>query len=56
MKGIKNECQLMEGCDGYEGGVKRCGKVCQLSGGVTVLRRFVIWWGGVMVLGRSKRA
>ena len=28
--------------------------------GVTVVRkcdrRFVIWWGGVMVIGRSKRA
>ena len=39
MKCIKNECQLMERCDGhgevlgveryecYEGGVRRCGKV-----------------------------
>ena len=22
MKGIKNECQLLESCDGYQGGVK----------------------------------
>ena len=28
----------------------------QLSGSVTVLRRFFSWWGGVMVMGRSKRA
>ena len=24
--------------------------------GVTVLRSFVSWWGGVIVMGRSKRA
>ena len=46
----------MERCDGYEGGVRRCGKVLQFSGSVTVLRRFVSWWGGVMVMGRFKRA
>ena len=40
MKGIKQECQLMERCDGHDhgGGVMECGKVIQLSGGVTVLR------------------
>ena len=40
MKGIKHECQLMERCDGHDhgGGVRKCGKVRQLSGGVTVLR------------------
>ena len=27
MKGIKEVSQLMERCDGYEGGVRRCGKV-----------------------------
>ena len=46
----------MERCDGYDGGVRRCGKVLQLSGSVTVLRRFVSCLGGVMVMGRSKRA
>ena len=58
MKGIKQECQLMERCDGHDhgGGVRECGKVRQLSGGVTVLRKFVSWWGGVMVMGKSKRA
>ena len=42
MKVIKNECQLMERCDGHDhgGGVRECGKVKQLSwsGGVAVLR------------------
>ena len=40
MKGIKQECHLMERCDGHDhgGGVRECGKVIQLSGGVTVLR------------------
>ena len=40
MKGIKQEYQLMERCDGHdhEGGVRECGKVRHLSGGVTVLR------------------
>ena len=56
MKGINNECQLMERCDGHGGGIRRCGKVLQLSGSVTVLGRLVSWWGGVMVMGRSKRA
>ena len=46
----------MERCDGYDRGVRRCRNVGQLSGSVTVLRRFVSWWGGVMVMGRSKRA
>ena len=27
VKGIKNECQLMERCDGHVGSVRRCGKV-----------------------------
>ena len=27
VKGIKGVSQLMERCDGYEGGVTRCGKV-----------------------------
>ena len=36
---MKQECQL-ERCDGHDhgGGVRECGKVRQLSGGVTVLR------------------
>ena len=40
MKSIKHEYQLMEKCDGYDHGegVRECGKVIQLSGGVTVLR------------------
>ena len=40
VKGIKHECQLMERCDGHDHGgcVRECGKVRQLSGGVTVLR------------------
>ena len=40
MKGIKQECQLVEMSDGHDhgGGVRECGKVRQLSGGVTVLR------------------
>ena len=40
MKGIKQECQLMQRCDGHDcgGGVRECGKLRQLSGGVTVLR------------------
>ena len=46
----------MERWDGYDGGVRRSWKVGQLSGSVTVLRRFVSCWGGVMVMGRSKRA
>ena len=39
MKDIKHECQLMERCDSNEhwGGVRECGKVRQLSRGVTVL-------------------
>ena len=40
MKGIKNEFQLMERCDGHDhgGGVMECGKVRHFSGGVTLLR------------------
>ena len=40
MKGIKQECQLMERGDGHDhgGGLRECWKVRQLSGGVTVLR------------------
>ena len=40
VKGIKQECQLMERCDAHDhgGGLRECGKVRQLSGGVTVLR------------------
>ena len=34
----------MERCDGYQAGVLRYGKVRQLSGSVTVLRRCVSWW------------
>ena len=39
VKGIKHECKLMEKCDGHDhgGGVRECGKVRQLSGGVTLL-------------------
>ena len=44
VKGIREVSQLMERCDGYDGGVGRCD------------RRVVSWWGGVMVMGRSKRA
>ena len=50
---IREVNQLTERCNGYEGDVRRWG---QLSGSVTVLRRFVSWWGGVMVMGSSKRA
>ena len=50
VKGIREVRQLTERYDGYVGGVE----------GVTVVRkcnrRFVSWWGGVMVMGRSKRA
>ena len=40
MKGIKHEGQLIARCDGHDhgGGVRECGRVGQLSGGVTVLR------------------
>ena len=40
MNGIKQEFQLMERCDVHDhgGGFRECGKVRQLSGGVTVLR------------------
>ena len=44
VKGIREVSQLMERCDGYEGGVMKSN------------RRFVSWWGGVMVMGRSKKA
>ena len=27
VKGIREESQLTERCEGYEGGVRRCGKV-----------------------------
>ena len=27
VKGIRDLCQLIERCDGYKGGVRRCGKV-----------------------------
>ena len=50
VRGIREVRQLTEGCDGYVGGVRRCARcdscqevVCQLV-------------GGVMVMGRSKRA
>ena len=40
VKCIKHEYQLVERCDGHDhgGGVTECGKVRQLSGGVTVHR------------------
>ena len=40
MKGINNECQLMERCDGHDhgGGVRECGRLRLLSRGVTFLR------------------
>ena len=38
MKGIRQEYQLLERCHDHGGGVRECGKVRQLSGGVTVLR------------------
>ena len=28
----------MERCDGYQGGIRRCGKVYHLTEGVTVIR------------------
>ena len=36
----KHKCELMErcGCHDHGGGLRECGKVRQLSGGVTVLR------------------
>ena len=37
MKGNKHECQLMERSDGYWGGVRRYGKVRQLTGNMTVI-------------------
>ena len=37
VKGIKHECQLMERCDGHGVGVRRYGKVRQLTGSVTVI-------------------
>ena len=37
VKGIREVSQLTERCDGYEGGERRCGKVSQLSGSVTVI-------------------
>ena len=56
MKGDRAVCQFTDRCDGYEGSVRMCGKVLQLSGNVTVLRNSVSWWGGVIVMERSKRA
>ena len=57
VKGIRDISQLTERCDGYEGGARRCKEVWE---GVTVVRkcdrRFVSWLGGVMFMGRSKRA
>ena len=40
VKAIKQECQLMERCNGHDhgGDVRECGKVGKLSEGVTVLR------------------
>ena len=35
VKGIREVSQLTERCDGYAVGVRRCGKVWQLSGCVT---------------------
>ena len=37
---MKGRCQLMERCHGHDHGrgVRECGKVRELSGGVTVLR------------------
>ena len=35
VKGNREVRQLTERCDGYEGVVRRCGKVWQLSGSVT---------------------
>ena len=32
---LREMSQLTERCGGYEGGVRRCGKVGQLSGSVT---------------------
>ena len=38
VKGIRKVCQFTERCDGYEGGVRRCGKAYHLTEGVTVIR------------------
>ena len=35
VKGIREVSQWRERCNGYEGDVRRCGKVWQLSGSVT---------------------
>ena len=52
VKGIKQECQLMERCDGHDhgGGVRECGKVRQLSGGVKGKDRYVTRWKIVMIM------
>ena len=55
MKGIKHECHECHGCqrhDGHDhgGGVRECGKVRQLSGGVTVVRECDSHQGGVKCL------
>ena len=50
VKGIRKVSQLTESCNGYEGGVRRCGKVTVVR---KCDRRFVSLWGGVMVMGRS---
>ena len=42
-------------CEFHQRDWKGIREVCQLSGSVTVLKRFVSWWGGVMAMGRSKR-
>ena len=46
VKGIRGVSQLTERCDGYEGGRWTVVMKCD--------RRCVGWWGGVMVMGRSK--
>ena len=52
---VMGEVLGVERCDGCDGGVRRCWKVWQLSGSLTVLRRFVSWLGGAMVMGRRKK-
>ena len=54
VKGIREIGQLTGRCDGYEGGVRRVGKVWAVVRKCD--RMFVSRWGGVMVIGRSKRA
>ena len=52
MKCIKNECQLMERCDGHDhgGDVRECGKEDSSQVGVKSKDRCVTWWKIVMIM------